>query len=180
MSIQFVGARGTQRPTPSARMLVARSQDSPGPEAHHSMTTRGKEIFQPVAAVAAFLFPGAGYMVLGQRARGLWVCVGVMGLILAGTLIGGIDVIDSHRDSPTDGDPWWFIPQACAGPVVFAIDWAHQNPLKHTITPSIGHVNEVGILYVVMAGMLNLIAVVDCSWHAPATRVRVGPAGGTA
>ena len=146
------------------------------------MTTRGSETFQPVAAVLAYLIPGAGYLVLGQRTRALWVFVGVMGLILAGTLIGGIDVIDRHRDNPVDGDPWWFIPQAGAGPLIFAIDWVRETKLKEQITPSIGRVNEVGTLYVVMAGMLNLIAVVDCAWHRPPPRRRPGatPAGGAA
>ncbi len=144
------------------------------------MTTRGTETFQPVGAVLAYLIPGAGYLALGQRARALWVFIGVMGLILGGTLIGGIDVIDRHRDGPVDGDPWWFIPQAGAGPIVFAIDWVRQEKLLDRVTPSIGHVNEVGILYVVMAGMLNLIAVVDCSWNrSPQKQRRVGPAPGT-
>jgi hypothetical protein len=139
------------------------------------MTTRARESFQPVAAVLAYLFPGAGYLYLGQRTRALWFCAGVLSLILAGTLIGGIDVIDRHRNGPTDGDPWWFIPQAGAGPLIFAIDWVRETRLQSSITPSIGRVNEVGILYVVMAGMLNLIAVVDCTWHTPPERNRRAP-----
>jgi len=148
-------------------------------EACCSMTNRGSETFQPVAAVLAYLIPGAGYLALGQKVRALWVFIGVMGLIVGGTLIGGIDVIDRHRDSPVDGDPWWFIPQAGAGPIIFAIDWVREEKLKDQITPSIGRVNEVGILFVVMAGMLNLIAVVDCAWYAPPQRRRIGPAPGT-
>lgn len=148
------------------------------------MTTPGRESFQPAAAVLAFLFPGAGYLFLGQRARAMWFAGGVLGLILAGTLIGGIDVIDRHRNGPTDGDPWWFIPQAGAGPIIFAIDWVRETQLHDQITPSIGRVNEVGILYVVMAGMLNLIAIIDCSWNAPVPRRRPsaipGPIGGAA
>lgn len=139
------------------------------------MRKSGPESFQPIAAVLAYLIPGAGYLFLGQRARALWFAGAVFGLILAGTLIGGIDVVDRHRNGPTDGDPWWFIPQAGAGPVVFAIDWMREGPMSDRVTPSIGRVNEVGILYVVMAGMLNLIAVVDCAWNAPAQRRRGAP-----
>lgn len=118
-----------------------------------------EESFQPGAAVLAYLFPGLGYLYLRQPVRAIALASGVLGLVIVGLLIGGIDVVDRHADF------WWFIPQAGIGPLAFLIDWLRQGPLAASIMPSLARVNEVGTLYVVMAGMINAIAVIDCAWH---------------
>lgn len=119
------------------------------------------ETFQPAAAVLALAFPGLGYLYLRQPTRALYLAVGVLGLVVLGAFIGGIDVVDRQADF------WWFIPQAGIGPLAFFIDWLRHGPLAADIVPSISRVNEVGTLYVVMAGMTNAIAVIDCAWHEP-------------
>lgn len=134
-------------------------------------TPHANETFQPGAAVLASLFPGLGYLYLRQPVRAAALASGVLGLLLGGLLIGGVDVIDRNSDF------WWFIPQAGIGPLAFLIDWLRQGPLSGSYTPSLGRVNEVGTLYVVMAGMINAIGVVDCAWHEPpsaAGRRRLG------
>ena len=129
------------------------------------MAPHTNETFQPGAAVLAYLFPGLGYLYLRQPVRAAALAAGVLGLLVAGVLIGGIDVVDRRADF------WWFIPQAGVGPLAFLVDWLHHGPLASNFTPSIGRVNEVGTLYVVMAGMINAIAIVDCAWHEPAALV---------
>ena len=54
--------------------------------------------FNPLAGLAALVFPGAGHLVLGRPKRAILVCTGVMGLFLFGLLIGGIDAIDEKND----------------------------------------------------------------------------------
>ena len=129
-------------------------------------TSRSETTLQPVPAIAGAIVPGAGYIVFGDVRRAVLVFVGVMGLVLGGILIGGIDVIDRKQD------PFWFSVQVGAGPVVVVADVIHQNQLKpnNVNTPSIGRVNEIGSLYVALAGFLNAIAVIDCLWHAPGPR----------
>lgn len=147
------------------------------------------ETFQPVAGLLACLFPGLGHWYLDSFRRGGLICLGVMGLFLAGMLIGGIDVVDRRQDK------WWFVLQAGVGPSAFAVDWWHDRhrappgytgdaatpggaPSGPLVVTSLGHVNEIGSLYTGMAGLLNLIAVIDAFWHAERgrRRRRVDPA----
>ncbi len=153
--------------------------------------------FQPVAGVLAVILPGLGHFYLGHIRRGLGVLGGVMGLFLGGMFIGGIDVIDRQEDK------WWFVLQAGVGPIAFAVDAVHQKQFKipdvqggrvvrRTASPdpsdnpgdqparnrkSLGRVNEVGSLYIALAGMINAIAVIDALWNMPARRRREGDGG---
>ncbi|MBL4591825.1 MAG: hypothetical protein JKY96_07685 [Phycisphaerales bacterium] len=149
----------------------------------------------PVAALAAALFPGAGQMVRKRTLRGVLACVGVLGLFFFGLLIGGIDAIDSKEDRI------WFIAEAMVGPPTFIVDYVHQNnfkaydtltrttrtgnPNEHRVqinsrwqweqltaaqmdqgmgppnTKGLGRLNEIAMLSIVLAGMLNLIIFLD-------------------
>jgi hypothetical protein len=165
-----------------------------------------------LALLAAAVLPGLGHVVAGERARGVLVGVGVLGLFFGGMLVGGIDVIDS-KDNRV-----WFIGQALVGPVALGVDWVHQEQFKaydpsvrgivsaqelarmgkrsaypneqrvmenvttnqgvvripvFVETPgiskppnrtSVGKVNELGTLFATIAGMLNLIAIIDAGF----------------
>lgn len=130
--------------------------------------------FNFVAPVAAFIFPGLGHWILGYRRRGRLIAVGVIFLYLSGLLIGGISVIDYSNA------PWWFYGQCLNGPVTPLIYvWydKHRAPADPSeVTnyiypkPSFSHMNEMGTLYTTLAGMLNLIAILDVIYLAPAIR----------
>lgn len=145
--------------------------------------------FNALAAVFAFLFPGAGHLFLGELRRGLYIMAGLLGMFFGGLLIGGIDSIDSKEDH------LWYYGQAILGPVVFIADGIHQglkvndqgvvrsaNPGEGrdpaTGTPTfqpaaedptsvppyikgIGKANELGTLTITLAGMLNVIVLLD-------------------
>ncbi|MGE3109139.1 MAG: DUF6677 family protein [Phycisphaerales bacterium] len=175
--------------------------------------------FQPVAAVAALAFPGAGHAYLGETRRAILIAAGVLGLFFGGIFIGGVDVVDRKEDFV------WFLGQGLVGPVAFGVDYYHQNHLKvrlptgarrsaepyeirepgtgipivthdpdtgqpvqlvHPVTrqpllnpdgsprlgtpadrppnsKSVGRVNELGTLMSAVAGMLNLVCIVDAS-----------------
>jgi len=152
------------------------------------------QTFQPIAGVLACLFPGLGHWYLDGIRRGGLVCVGVMGLFVGGMLIGGVDVIDRKRDQ------WWFVLQAGVGPTAFGVDWWREGQVRGAagggvggwrgsaggggggmgITTSLGKVNEVGSLYAGMAGLLNLIAIIDGFWNLDRGQRRRarGPTGG--
>jgi len=115
--------------------------------------------FAPASGVAAVLLPGLGHAVRGEVKRGALIFSGVMGLFLGGILIGGIDVIDRANDF------WWFVLQSGVGPVAFAIEALHQARFAgDPTTQSLGKVNEVGSLYSALAGLVNLIAIIDAFW----------------
>ncbi len=160
------------------------------------MNSPGKdETLQPVAGLLAAILPGLGYFYLGDPRRAAAVFLSITGLFAGGLYIGGIDVVDSAEDR------WWFYVQALNGPIAFGVDYVHQHKFKistataqgkriaatpppnsarsplgavQAYTKSLGRVNEAGTLYIAMGGMLNLIAFIDCLWHAPPRRRRDG------
>ena len=149
----------------------------------------------PLVALAGWLVPGAGYVMIGQRTRGVVVGVTILLLFVSGLLIGGMRVIDStliesvhqrldreraegegrrmlrnyHTPNPiarTLQKPW-FIGQVLAGPValasnVVAARWGGDagSPFSHA------RVYEIGVLYTAVAGMLNLMAIIDAAYRA--------------
>jgi len=157
--------------------------------------------FNPLAGLFALIFPGAGHFVLGRIKRGVLAMIGVLGLVLFGLLIGGIDAIDSEEDA------FWFYGQALAGAPVFVVDAIHQSrfkaldpdtglvrsghPGERRVTdggravwrpagegvgaagmgspnaPGLGRINEIAMLSVVLAGMLNLIIFLDALLPGP-------------
>ncbi len=169
------------------------------------MSTPPPTGFNPLAGLAAIIFPGAGHLVLRQPRRAILAALGVMGLFSFGLLVGGIDAIDSSQDRV------WFFGQALVGPSTFIVDTIHQNQFKaydlHTgrlrsgypgeqrvndgsrfvwepltaeeieqglgppNTPGLGRLNEIAMLSIVIAGMLNLIIFLDALMpnlgHAP-------------
>jgi hypothetical protein len=108
-----------------------------------------------------------GHIVIGQARRGVILMVTLLGLYLAGLFIGGIDVIDSRDDK------LWFVGQCLMGPITPLIDRYHQyaRKLPEDDRPdvAVNRVNELGTLYCTLAGLLNLLAIMDVA-------VRTGPA----
>jgi len=110
---------------------------------------------------------------LGYRRRAKFICLGVLGLYLAGLLVGSVNVVNK-KDAF-----WWYCGQFMVGPVTPVINaWRddHKPPDNPTDdpgyvypTPSFSRVNEVGTLYTAMAGLLNLIAILEVVFKAPCT-----------
>jgi hypothetical protein len=180
-----------------------------------------KNVPAPLVALASWLVPGAGYLLLGQKARGLTIGVTVILLFVAGLLIGGIRVLevpgygdhgqpliviqdsDYTRDSgryvvaermvEDVGSPaagtigWvmqvhpldeirnkpWFIAQVLAGPIDLAASWGSvvaSRSVGGSTQPrgarSHARTNELGVLYTAVAGMLNLLAIIDAGSRA--------------
>lgn len=116
----------------------------------------------PLIAVLGWLVPGLGHWMLGLRHRGAVIGLTLLLLFAGGLLIGGMDVVD-----PVD-DTIWFIPQAGLGPVTAGLGLAHvvmdkqaAETGKSVFQRSIGRVNEMGTLYCAIAGVLNLLAILD-------------------
>ena len=111
----------------------------------------------------------------GETARGLIIGLTIGLLWLGGLLIGGLGVI--NRDS----HPAWFIGQALAAPSVLAnhIRRGMESPdqlepaeARDTYAPSFGRVQDQGILYTSLAGLLNLLAILDVLYREPGYRRR--------
>ena len=124
-------------------------------------------IFSPGAFLLAWLWPGLGHISLGERKRGLLIMTGVLFLFMGGLFIGGVDVVDRRSDR------LWFYAQAVCGPVAFGADWVNQNYVKklpdqdRNRLRSLGKVNEIGTLFCALAGLMNLIVILDALHYHP-------------
>ena len=181
---------------------------SAGIEYHALMSDDSSRTFPAsLVALAAWLVPGAGYLLLGEIARGLTAGITIILLFVAGLLIGGVRVIEvpgwgdhgrklvvqdqlvlEERPGETDGRPWvmtaeplsevrnkpWYIAQILAGPMNIAASWASvwaSHPDPNHSDRAIGarshaRTNELGVLYTAVAGMLNLLIVIDSAHRA--------------
>ena len=165
----------------------------------------------PLVALAAWLLPGGGYLLLGQRTRGLVVGITIVVLFVFGLLIGGVRALEvpgygpngrpiqvwervqgqrETGEQPPAGvaDKWimtsspfleirdkpWSIAQVLAGPIALAsMKWstwaANPDNGADGVAPGVrshARVNEIGVLYTAVAGMLNLLAIIDASHRA--------------
>lgn len=121
--------------------------------------------FNLFAPILAWLLPGLGHWFLGHRRRARLIATGIGSLYLGGLLIGGLGVIDKETK------PLWYYGQLLIGPltpVVNAWHASHYPPkdptysVNHTYAqPSFSHGNEIPTLFTTVAGMLNLLAILD-------------------
>jgi hypothetical protein len=113
------------------------------------------------ATVLGWILPGLGHISIGQKRRGFLIMVGMIFLIVCGVLVGGIDSVDHKNDS------LWFIAQVWCGPIVIGIDLLNQAfiaPLpiaEKTTLIGLSHANEIGILFIAMAGLMNFVVLLD-------------------
>ena len=145
-----------------------------------------------MVAIVAWLLPGAGYLLLGQRSRGLVVGISILLLFVGGLLIAGVRVLDvpgyNAAGQPIQvttaaGSTWilkaeplaeirdkpWCVPQVLTGPVsvlagaasVWAARPSSSNPSQPRGAESHVRINEIGSLYCSVAGLLNLLAIID-------------------
>lgn len=122
------------------------------------------------AAVAAWLLPGLGHYIMGEKRRAIILACSIGSVWLGGLVIGGTAVIN-HKEHMA-----WFAGQALMAPSILidlgaqfgaersADDTPSRNPM---FEPSFGHMYEQGILYTAMAGLLNLLAVIDVAYRPP-------------
>ena len=125
------------------------------------------------AAVAGWLLPGLGHFLLGERKRAWILGCTIIIIWLGGLLISGISVIDRVNHSA------WFFGQMLMAPSV-AVNFVHEyidenfaeadQPEVGGYEPSFGHVYEQGMLYTLLAGLLNLLAILDVAYRHPEPR----------
>jgi hypothetical protein len=131
----------------------------------------------PLVALAAWLLPGAGYWLIGQRVRALTVGVTILAVFTLGILISGIRVVQAP-DLSGPGNPAqqilarpWFIGQVLIGPVGIGAAYISSelaaSPTYRTIEAK-ARLAEIGTLYTAVAGMLNLLTLIDASYRAAA------------
>ncbi len=122
------------------------------------------------AAIAAWFLPGLGHYLLGQRHRGGILAASIGVLWLAGLVIGGIGTFDQSQMTTSIVQ----FGQYGLGPSL-VMHFAHQH-LRDRYEPAFGRVQEQAVLYTALAGMLNLLAMMDVMYRDP-RRPRLTPNG---
>lgn len=153
-----------------------------------SSSSQPRAAFSPSAAIFAWLWPGLGHISLGERKRGLLIMFGVLFLFFSGLLIGGLDCVDRKDDK------LWFLAQSFCGPIAFAADLANQRLVQEVPDEwtagsearqrfdqgdpallgelsriGLGRVNEMGTLFIALAGLMNLVVILDALYFMPAS-----------
>ncbi len=138
----------------------------------------------PIAIVLAWLIPGLGHIYLGDRRRGGILCATVTLTFLIGIAIGGVTVVSpvkpsqnvvSRTGAPVMTSSWWFFAQALNGSyavVTYQINKAvtdgnPTDPRYYLAWPS----GDVGSVYTGIAGLLNLLIILDVLVRASGTQV---------
>ncbi|QDU73023.1 DUF6677 family protein [Mucisphaera calidilacus] len=146
-----------------------------------------------LAAIAGWLIPGSGHALIGETRRGIILALSILTLWTAGLFIGGISVIDKANH------PAWYGCQVLVAPAIL-VDLLHRSltldgqapPPEGTVVqgipattppfePSMNRVHEQGTIFTALAGLLNLLAIIDVAYRYPAGRLpQQDPAGAQA
>lgn len=129
------------------------------------------------AAVAGWLVPGLGHILSGHTRRGVLLMLCIGGLWLTGLLVGGISVFQSRNADGTIRP--WYLGQAVIAPSI-AVEYTYdsyrarnenRDPMpgdeEIPYQPAYGRAYEIGTLYAALAGLLNLLAIIDIVYREP-------------
>ena len=104
-----------------------------------------------LVVIAAWAVPGLGHLLLGRRAKAAWFGLLILGAFGIGLALGEGASVSSARY------PWHMIGQVGAGLVTLLADaLLGRLPQSHTIDRL-----ELGLVFTTVAGILNLVAMVD-------------------
>ena len=124
------------------------------------MPHRSKEnyILLLIVALAGWLLPGAGHFILKQNKRAIIIFAAITLTLCAGLYIGSVGVIDLVGPAPL----YVKAAQIMNPPIVLAI--AHHTAAGGY--PVYGWPNEIGQIYTMVSGLLNLLCIVNAVYLA--------------
>jgi hypothetical protein len=120
-----------------------------------------------IVGLLSWLVPGAGYFVLEEKKRAIIIFVTVSLTLCIGLYIGSIGVIDLEGPSPS----YVKVAQVMNPPIVLVL--SHRTAGGGY--PVYGWPNEIGQIYTMVSGLLNLLCIVNAVSLAHLGRIK--PAG---
>jgi hypothetical protein len=129
-----------------------------------SQTRENSTPFLIVVALAGWLIPGGGYLLLKETGRALIIFVTIALTFGAGIYIGSFGVVDPI------GARLWYLVQIMNSPLVAIIGHFTAGGGY----PVYGKPNEIGQIYTSTTGLLNLLCIVNSVYMAYRGKTRSG------
>lgn len=123
------------------------------------MVLRLKEtnpLFLIIIGLSSWLVPGGGYFLLNEKKRAVIIFLVIVLTFCIGLYVGSIGVIDSIDSKP------WYVGQMMFSPAVAVLGYVTAGGGYQVY----GRPNEIGQLYTSMAGLLNLLCIVNAVYLA--------------
>ena len=113
-------------------------------------------VFLLTVGLLGWLIPGAGHLMIKEHKRALIIFVTIILTFCAGLYIGSIGVIN-----PVGAKPW-YVAQIMNSPTVAALGHLAKTGDYYVF----GKPNEIGQIYTSIAGLLNLLCIVNAVYLA--------------
>jgi len=113
-------------------------------------------LFLITIGALAWLVPGGGHLALNERRRGIIILVTVLLTFLIGLYVGSIGVVDPVHAKP------WYAAQVMNSPAVALVGRVSASGDY----PVYARANEMGQIYTSIAGLLNLLCIVNAIYLA--------------
>lgn len=132
----------------------------------------------PLAAFLAWLVPGLGHFYLGHRARG-----GILFVTITATFWTGVLVGDVRATVDPANHRLWFLAEICTGGNTLVAVGVRRQMLAGQPSPGpnayFAHYVpvDVGTHYAGVAGLLNLLIILDAIARADPSATRFAPTG---
>jgi hypothetical protein len=113
-------------------------------------------LFLASTGALAWLVPGAGHYILNEKKRAVVIFVSIVLTFLVGLYVGSVGVIDPVHAKP------WYAAQVLNTPLVMLLGRFGAGGRY----PVFGRANEIGQIYTSIAGLLNLLCIVNAVYTA--------------
>ncbi len=123
------------------------------------MASRSKEshaVFLVMVGLLAWCIPGAGHLMIKEFRHAVIIFVAIILAFCIGIYVGSIGVIN-----PVGAKPW-YVAQIMNSPLVLILG----NMTAQGDYPVYGRPNEIGQIYTSIAGLLNLLCIVNAVYWA--------------
>lgn len=114
------------------------------------------EIRMAMAGFLSWMLPGAGHLLIGERARGVILIAVIAVTFWTGIAVGGVKNTMNYEQRRL-----WFMGQICAGShALVAMGWSQLLPDENELI-AYGHEEEISVVYTAICGMLNILIIFD-------------------
>jgi hypothetical protein len=114
--------------------------------------------FMVIVGILAWVVPGAGHYMLKEKKRSIIIFITIVLTFVIGLYIGSIGVIN-----PINAKAWYFAQIMNSPMVAFLGHLTSTSPEKYRV---FGRPNEIGQYYTSIAGLLNLLCIVNAVYLA--------------